>query len=61
MITDAVGRRVRTLVARRQSAGFHTVIWDGTDDLGRRVASGVYVYRLRAGDWVQTRKMVLVE
>jgi hypothetical protein len=55
------GARVRTLVSRRVAAGAHTVSWDGTDERGARVASGVYFYRLTAGAYTRTRKMVALK
>jgi hypothetical protein len=55
------GRTVRTLVDSQEYAGAHSVVWNGQDDLGRDVASGVYYYRLEAGERVETRKMVLLE
>ncbi len=58
-IFNVLGQRVRTLVATRQQAGYHTVTWNGLDDVGRHVAHGIYFYRLRAGDWVQVKKMVI--
>jgi len=60
-IFNVLGRRVATLVRETQSAGEHTVIWNGTDDMRRAVASGVYFYRVRAGDDVQSRKMMLLK
>ncbi|RMF54335.1 MAG: T9SS C-terminal target domain-containing protein [Calditrichaeota bacterium] len=63
-VYDLLGREVKTLVNRRLSAGYHTVQWDGTNDAGQPVASGVYLYRLTVGQAslsnVQTRKMVLL-
>jgi len=47
-------------VQATQGAGEYSVVWDGKDEAGREVASGVYFSRLRAGDDVQTRKMVMV-
>ncbi|MFO7654616.1 MAG: FG-GAP-like repeat-containing protein [Candidatus Krumholzibacteriia bacterium] len=56
------GRRVRTLLAEApHGAGRHEVIWDGADDAGRRVASGTYFYRLRSGDRMASRKMILAK
>jgi subtilisin family serine protease len=55
------GRRVRTLVRQDLPAGQHEVTWNGRDEGGRRVASGTYVYRLKANDEVQVRRMVLVK
>ena len=60
-IFDLAGRRVRTLVASETEAGQHSAVWRGRDDSGRRVASGVYYYRLTANDFVATKKMMLVK
>jgi hypothetical protein len=54
------GMHVVTLRDERLSAGSHTVTWNGRDDVGREMASGVYLYRLQAGDRVQTRRMALI-
>lgn len=59
-IYDIRGSRVRELVSEHQSAGDHRVLWDGTDDNGRNVASGWYACRLTVGDVVATTKMALV-
>jgi len=55
------GTLVRTLVDVVREPGRYTVFWDGTDEAGRQVSSGVYFYRMIAGDFVQTRKMVLLK
>ncbi|MFH1069292.1 MAG: FlgD immunoglobulin-like domain containing protein [Candidatus Glassbacteria bacterium] len=55
------GQIVRTLVDQPQAAGAYNVNWDGTDSQGRRISSGVYFYRLQAGDFVSTRKMVVLK
>lgn len=59
-IFNVQGRKVKSLVNIRQSPGTHNVRWDGTDEAGRRLASGVYVYRLEAGNFVDMKKMVFV-
>ena len=61
VIYDLLGRRVRTLVDTPHDAGFHTTLWDGRNALGQRVASGIYIYRMRANQFVRTRKMVLLK
>jgi flagellar hook assembly protein FlgD len=53
------GKRVRRLVSDRFDPGTHTVHWDGTDDRGSALPSGVYIYRLDVGDDRSTRKMLL--
>jgi ligand-binding sensor domain-containing protein len=58
---DIRGRQICTLVDELRDAGVYNVFWDGTDEVGRRVSSGVYFYRIQAGDFVQTRKMVLLK
>ncbi len=60
-IYDVMGRPVKTLVQEKLSPGRYEVQWDGTDDAGRAVASGIYLYRLQAGERVLTRKMVLIK
>ncbi|MGH7494760.1 MAG: FlgD immunoglobulin-like domain containing protein [bacterium] len=60
-VYDIVGRRVRTLVSTRQNAGHHRVTWDGTNDGGRIVANGVYVYRLQVDGTTLSRKLLLVK
>jgi len=52
---------VRTLVDRkRQNAGAYTIAWDGNDEIGNSLASGVYVYRLEAGGFLDSKKMILL-
>lgn len=60
-IYDVGGRLVRTLMDRTVAAGRHRVAWDGRDNAGQTVASGVYFYRLVAGDQERERKMVFVK
>ena len=56
------GQRVRCLVDEVRHAGRYSVVWDGKDEAGHAVASGVYFYRLRtAGDLVRTKRMVLLK
>jgi len=59
-VYNVLGQRVRTLVDERKEAGVHTRTWDGTNRYGTRVGSGVYFYRMEAGDVTETKKMVLV-
>ena len=59
-IYDLLGRRVRRWVQSVSAPGSYTVRWDGHDGSGRPVTSGIYFYRLRAGDFVQTRKLAVV-
>ncbi len=59
-VFDLSGRRVRLLASGWLEAGPHTLSWDGTDDHGRRMAPGVYFYRLTAGRFAGTRQMVML-
>jgi hypothetical protein len=61
IIYDMLGRQVRTLVNITQEAGFKSVIWNATNDYGKPVSAGVYLYRIQAGEFVQARKMVLLK
>ncbi len=60
-IYNILGSEVRTLVDEEQPPGFYRVSWDATDDRGQRLPTGVYIYRLRAGKFVATKKMVFVQ
>ena len=61
-VHDLAGRLVRTLVAGEPlPAGHHEREWWGRDDRGRRVASGMYLYRLEAGSYSETRRMTLLK
>ena len=61
LVYNILGERVKALVQEKQSSGEHHVVWDGTDNLGRKVASGVYFYRLEAGPFVSAKKMILIK
>jgi hypothetical protein len=60
-IYDVNGKRVRSLVDQPARVGHHWVIWNGLDDSGNRVSSGVYFYRLRVGNNVIAKKLVVVK
>ena len=60
-IVNVLGRTVRTLMNETVGAGRHSVVWDAADDGGTRVPSGIYLYRIEAGDFVQTKSMTLVK
>jgi hypothetical protein len=60
-IYNVLGEKVRTLVDQYQPAGDYEVIWDSRNDHGEAVSSGIYFYRLRAGDLNETKKMVLMK
>ena len=60
-ILNVLGQQVRTLVNEIQEMGTHAVVWNGRDDAGRAVASGMYMYRLEVeGKYVEGRQMLLV-
>jgi len=60
-VYNALGQRVKQLAAGRFSAGTHAVQWNGLNDRGAAAASGVYFYRLSAGEITQTKKMLLLK
>ncbi|MDW7682016.1 MAG: FlgD immunoglobulin-like domain containing protein, partial [bacterium] len=59
-IYNLLGQKIRTLIDDPKPAGSHTVRWDGRDDFGAAVSSGVYLYTLTSGRFCETRKMVLM-
>ena len=55
------GKQVRSLVDTKRDAGTHSVIWDGMDDIGHRVGSGVYIYKVQADEFMMSWKMILMK
>ena len=55
-----LGQRVRTLVTEIMDAGLHQVTWDGLNYDGNEVASGMYIYRIKAGEYFANQKMLLI-
>ena len=60
-IYDMMGRQVSTLVGSHQSAGYKSVQWNATNDKGSPVSAGLYLYTIEAGQYRQTKKMVLLK
>ncbi len=60
-VYNMLGQEVRVLVDDRKAAGSFTATWDGTDHLGRRTASGIYLYRIQVGSFSDTRRMLLLK
>jgi hypothetical protein len=61
MVFDTTGRRIASLIDDTMQAGFHSIMWNGRDDRGNQLASGVYFYRIDAGPLNQTERMVLLK
>jgi len=60
-IYDMLGRQVKTLINQTQDAGYKSLIWDATNDYGKPVSAGIYLYQIKAGGYMQTKKMVLLK
>ena len=61
VIYNSLGQKVRILVHQQQPAGQYQVQWDGRDEQGEPVGSGMYLYRLQSGDYVEMKKMILLK
>ncbi len=60
-VFNILGQKIRTLVNTRMNAGVHEVVWDSNNEMGRPLGSGIYFYRLTAGEYVKTGKMILLK
>ena len=60
-IYNMLGREVKILVNQTQDAGYRSIIWDATNDYGKPVSAGIYLYQIQAGEYMQTKKMVLLK
>jgi hypothetical protein len=60
-IYDLVGRQVRTLVNQQVTAGYHSTLWNATNNMGSPVSAGVYIYTITANDFRDVKKMILLK
>ncbi len=60
-VYNLLGRKISTIVDEVKPLGLHTAVWDGRDDDRSVVASGIYFYQIQAGDFVETKKMLLLK
>mgnify|MGYP000973503486 FL=1 len=60
-IYDLSGREINQLVNDTQSPGLKTIVWDGKDFTGNRMGAGVYIYQLKSGNFVESKKMIFVK
>ena len=60
-IYDVIGHKIKSLINMNQDAGYRIISWDATNDLGQSVSAGMYIYTIQAGEFRQTRKMVLLK
>ena len=61
IIYDMLGRQVKTIINQTQDAGFKTIQWNATNDYGKPVSAGIYLYQIQAGEYNSTKKMVLLK
>jgi len=61
VIYNTKGQKVKTLINKTMSGGTHTVNWNGTDEMGNSVSSGIYMYRLQSDEFSSNRKMILMK
>ena len=60
-IYDIMGRSIKSLVNSQQTAGYRSIQWDATNNLGEPVSAGMYIYMIQAGEFTKTKKMVLLK
>jgi hypothetical protein len=60
-IYDMMGRIVSNLVSSQQNAGYKSIQWNATNNIGQPVSAGVYLYKIQAGEFRQTKKMILLK
>ena len=60
MIFNILGQPVKILLDSEQNSGYHEIVWDGSNDFGVQVPSGVYFYRIKAGNFKEQKKLLLL-
>ncbi len=61
IIYNVQGQKIRTLISKEQKAGYYNVVWDGRNEAGQTVSTGLYLYRVQAGSFVATQKMLMLK
>jgi len=61
VVSNLLGQEVKTLINKNHDAGRFNLIWDGKDNLGQAVPSGVYFYRIQVEGFTETKKMLLLQ
>ena len=61
IIYDMMGRQIKTLINEHQTAGYRSLQWNATNNVGSPLSAGIYLYMIQAGDFMQTKKMVLLK
>jgi hypothetical protein len=61
VVYNVLGQKVKVLKNEWEEAGYKSVSWDGTNQSGQEIGTGIYFYKITAGDFVQTKKMVLLK
>ena len=56
-----VGQEVRTLTSENMQPGYHAIIWDGTDNMGYKVSTGMYFYTINTSQFKDTKKMLFLK
>ena len=60
-VYDMLGNVVSNLVNQNQNSGYKSIQWNATNSFGKPVSAGVYLYQIRAGEFIQTKKMVVLK
>ena len=61
VIFDVMGRKVKTLMNESQSSGYHSLLWDATNDMDESISAGMYIYTIQARNYRSSKKMVLLK
>jgi len=61
VVYNVIGQKIKTLVKGQKNIGYYNIQWDGINDNGHQVATGIYIYRFEAGDYVKSQKMILMK
>ena len=60
-VYNLMGEKVATLINKNQDPGYYFTNWDSRNDMGINVSAGMYIYQIRAGDYVKSRKLILLK